>query len=347
MKLNGKSLVEWLQRQRPNAFPGRGSVNYYGQFKQIDEYLNNNVHPHVTAAANAIDGGTLTDHGPEHIKAVIVRASELLAAQGDLTPYEVYLLLVAIHLHDVGNLFGRDTHELNSEDVIKRLGLLMGEHQVEKNAIFQIAQAHGGSIAGDKDKLSDLQSSEAVLGQPVRAQRIAAILRFADELADERSRAAGFLLQMSKINPTSEIYHKYAHSLQSVMVDAKGGAVSLHFDMPVDDACRTFGKGDKQAYLLDEIYERTMKAHRERMYCMRFLRPQVAIERIDVQIKVYGNDYHSELATISYRLEESGYPEGLPGGVLGACSTVRALPYGSPLTGKALHGYLTKDQPAK
>ncbi len=344
MKLNGKTLVEWLAKQPARAFPGRGAVSYYRRFQQIDEYLNNNVHPHVTVSANAIDGGTLTDHGLEHIKTVIIRASELLAAKGDLTAYEVYLLLVAIHLHDVGNLFGRDTHELNSEEVIKRLGLLMGEDQVERNTVFQIAQAHGGSIAGDKDKISRLPPGEPVLGQSVREQMLAAILRFADELADERSRAAGFLLQLSKIHPTSEVYHKYAHSLQSVMVDAKGGAVDLHFDMPIVDACKTFGKGDQQVYLLDEIYERTMKAHRERTYCMRFLRPQISIERIDVEIKVYGHDYNKELAKIPYRLQESGYPEAQLGGVLNACPSLNSLAYGSPLTGQVLHQYLTKDQ---
>ena len=171
---------------------------------------------------------------------------------------------------------------------------------------------------------------------------LAAILRFADELADERSRAAGFLLQLSKIHPTSEVYHKYAHSLHSVMVDAQGGTVDLHFDMPLADACKTFGKGNQQVYLLDEIYERTMKAHRERTYCMRFLRPQISIERIDVEIKVYGNDYNKELAKIPYRLEESGYPEALPGGVLNACPSLSSLAYGSPLTGQALHQYFTR-----
>jgi len=346
MNLRGKTLVEWLAKRPARMFPGRGTVSYYRRFQQIEEYLNNNVHPHVTAGANAIDGGTLTDHGPEHIRTVIIRASELLAAGGDLTPYEAYLLLVAIHLHDVGNLFGRDTHEINSEEVEKHLAgaALMGEDQVERKTIRQIAQAHGGSIAGDKDKISHLPRNEAVLGHPVREQVLAAILRFADELADERSRAAGFLLQLSKIHPSSEIYHKYAHSLQSVMVDAQGGAVDLHFDMPLDDACKTFGKGGQKVYLLDEIYERTMKAHRERTYCMRFLRPQISIERIDVEIRVYENDYNKELAKIPYRLQESGYPETLPGGVLNACPSLGTLAYGNPLTGKALHEYFTKDQ---
>ncbi|MBV9158352.1 MAG: hypothetical protein JO097_18970, partial [Acidobacteriaceae bacterium] len=184
IKLNGKTLPEWLAKQSPTAFPSHGKVSYYGSYKKIEEYLNNNVHPYVNVSANAIDGGTLTDHGPDHIKTVILRACELVSARGDLTPYEVYLLLVAIHLHDVGNIFGRETHELNSEAVIKELGTLLGEHRLEHRVIFEIAQAHGGSIAGDKDKISRLPRSVALLGQDVRQQMLAAILRFADELAD-------------------------------------------------------------------------------------------------------------------------------------------------------------------
>ena len=91
--------------------------------------------------------------------------------------------------------------------------------------------------------------------------------------------------------------------------------------------------------MLDEIYERTLKMHRERSYCMRFLRPEISIDRIDVEIKVYSKDYGRELAKIPYRLEESGYPESSAGGVLSACPSINSLPYGNPLTGQALCQY--------
>ena len=78
MKLKGKTLVEWLARNtRHSSFPGRGTVDYHLRYGRIAEYLNTNVHPYVNISANAIDGGTLTDHGPEHIKTVIARESEL------------------------------------------------------------------------------------------------------------------------------------------------------------------------------------------------------------------------------------------------------------------------------
>jgi hypothetical protein len=344
MKLKGKSLAEWLAKNRKHAsLPGHDAVDYYQRYHGIAEYLNTHVHPFVNISANAVDGGTLTDHGPEHIKTVIARASQLVSSKCELSAYEVYLLLVAIHVHDVGNLFGRESHELNSEEVIHQLGLLMGEDRVERKAIYDIAQAHGGNIAGDKDKISHLPRSEPLLGSQVREQLLAAILRFADELADDRTRASGFLLKVAKVHPTSEIYHRYAQALHSVIVDLAGGTIDLHFDMSLADASTTFGKGTGRLYLLDEIYERTMKMHCERRYCMRFLRPDISIDRIDIEIKVYGDKYNSELARIPYRLEESGYPDASPGGVLQVCqNTLAGLPYGTPLTGKALCDYLKK-----
>lgn len=140
MKLNGKGLVGFLERAqktKKQAFPGNGSTNYYDRFRGIEDYLNAKVHPHVNTSADAIDGGMLTDHGPDHIKTVILRAGKLASNMCDLSPYEVYLLLVAAHFHDVGNLFGRDTHEINTEEVMKKLGLLLGEDTVEQKAIIR------------------------------------------------------------------------------------------------------------------------------------------------------------------------------------------------------------------
>ena len=62
--------------------------------------------------------GFLTDHGPQHIETVISRASDLIRARScDLSSYEVFLLLAAIHLHDVGNIHGRTGHQYTAIDV--------------------------------------------------------------------------------------------------------------------------------------------------------------------------------------------------------------------------------------
>ena len=49
----------------------------------------------------------LNDHGPRHIKTVIKRARDLLKGDAQMTFREVFCLLSAIHLHDLGNFYGR------------------------------------------------------------------------------------------------------------------------------------------------------------------------------------------------------------------------------------------------
>jgi len=182
-----------------------------------------------------------------------------------------------------------NTHEVNSELVMAELGNLLGDDRPEHQAIFSIAEAHGGHVNGNRDKISLLPEREAVLGFPVRERLLAALLRFADELADERGRAAGFLLRLAQIHPAAVIYHKYAHALHSVMVNVEGRCVDLHFEMTREDAGAQFAKGTATLYLLDEIYERTLKMHRERLYCMRFMRQDIAIDRINVVVKIIVN----------------------------------------------------------
>jgi hypothetical protein len=113
--------------------------------------------------------------------------------------------------------------------------------------------------------------------------------------------------------------------------------------MTVDDACQTFGKGPNRVYLLDEIFERTMKMHRERIYCMRFLRPMITIDKINVTVRIYSPEYHyiPELETISYRLEESGYPETL-NTIHSMCPELKSSRYrGGTITGESLSHLLS------
>src|SRR5882724_684690 len=304
------SLVDELANCSLKEFPGEHDHNT--QFQNLQNHLNKYYHPGVTAAAAIADGtGFLTDHGPEHIKTVIKRASEVLkvSSGNSLSGYEKYILLVAAHVHDLGNYFGRESHEMNAEKVMAELGSVLGDEMPEKRAIFEVAQAHGGKIGSDKDKIGYLPRTRDVLGKDVHPRFLAALLRFADELADERSRALRYMIDSGKIPKSSEVFHKYAYALHSVMVTAE--AVRLEFELSEPDVSHKFGKGDGEVFLLDEIYERTMKMHRERMYCMRFLRRDISIDRIEVLIRIYAPGFSllKERASISYTLQETGYPD--------------------------------------
>jgi len=336
---NQDTLAGWLegQKDRLHVFPG-GS-DYWVRYRSIADWLAENVHADLNRAALCIDGEYLTDHGQKHIEKVIDRASKLaMTEQCQMTPYETYLLLVAIQLHDVGNIFGRLHHEEKIAEIVAQMGSLCGEDNVEKRWFMMIAQAHGGEINGDRDKIGRLPRNEAILGLPVRIQFLAAILRFADELAEDRTRAARFSLNTGIVPKENEAYHKYAQYLHSVMVDPDNREIGMSFYVPVNDVRKKFGKGrGGDVYLLDEIFGRTVKTHVERMYCSRFLRPQIEIDTINVKIEICAQKFSEVLETIDYKLVERGYPENPPGGVHALCPELNEWKTIGRLDGDSLH----------
>jgi hypothetical protein len=339
MILPAQNLDAWLKRQDKTCFPGAGKIDYFRRYEGAAEWLNLNIHPHVEKSFLLQEGGFLTDHGPEHVKTVIRRASELLEdPQDKLTPYEAYLLLMAIHFHDVGNIYGRKGHESKLAEITTEMGKLLGEDSAEIRAAQMIGRAHGGTINGDKDTISRLPNTEAVLGERVHMQRLAALLRFADELSDDKDRAARVLLKLRRIPKGSEVFHAYASKLHSVIVEPSRRTVELHFALDRDSAVRRFGKSATSAYLLNEIYQRTVKTHIERIYCKRFMDEVARVESVAVTVKVFLKKEHlGPVEEIKFRLEERGYPCANPPSIKTLCPDLR-------WTGAKLKQYLTRSK---
>lgn len=345
MDLKDKTLEEWLKKQKKSKFPLEGKIDYYCRYKNLIDYLNTYIHPHVTPFASIIDGGYYTDHGPDHIKKVIRKASDLVNYKGlELTPYEVYFLLVAIHFHDVGHIKGgRYHHEMNARQVMHDVGDILGTDGTEKTHICQIAEAHGGSIDGDKDKLrTPLEKEDSSLHQDIRPLLLAAILRFADELSDDRERSARFLMDQHVLPPSSEIFHRYAYALHTVKIDHMGNTVEMYFDLNKENVSRKYGKYDGEIFLLDEIYKRTLKTYSECKYCMRFIPLEININSIKVKIRFIDENWENFRNPISYRLTETGYPDSSKMDIFSMCPNELKI-NGDNLTGDKLKELVEKN----
>lgn len=256
----------------------------------------------------------LNDHGPRHIDTVIERASQMLNTSNDiLSPREVFCLLSAIQLHDIGNFYGRIGHEKKIMDIVGTHGAtLVGSDHIERRHILHIAQAHGGKVedTGNKDTISVLKNETPVLNDIIRLRLIAAIVRFADELADDRFRADIELLKQKKLPKSSEVYHAYSACLNSVIINHNNKTIELHFDIDKEYLKEKFGKDNGEIYLIDEIYSRVLKMHQERIYCSRFWTPYIALENILVIMNFYSDDIHEVVhPEITFTLSEKGYPE--------------------------------------
>lgn len=267
------------------------------------------IHASVVSGAATHDGGLLTDHGPNHIARVGEVASDLLGQiDDDLSPYEAFLLLVSIQIHDIANILGRENHEKRIGEVWREVFGELGYDALDKSLAIRIASAHGGKYEGGKATLRGVDPTADWKGHSVRPQMIAAILKLSDELAEEIDRGSRELLHFGSLPRESQIYHVYSLGLHTTRVEASTGSIRLSFAAAEKYFRDELGKGASSTYLLDEIYARSLKTWSECVYCSRFI-PSLQISTVNVDVEIFSNDMINRLERIKYRLEDSGYPE--------------------------------------
>lgn len=263
----------------------------------------------------------LNKHGKSHIVDVQKRACDLLKRFRNcrMSFYELYILMCAIVIHDIGNIHGRTGHE---DDIEKILSTEKYFHLIpdanERRTICRIAKTHSGLYEGSQDTISVLRETASLNNFVIRERLLAAILRFSDELADDYTRAEDDAINSGIINGASLIYHKYSEALHTVRIakhktdedidETEVYEVRLNYSFDSNLAQEKFDKMGNEVYLIDEIYNRTIKMERERRYCMRFMRMYIPLERIYVNVEI--NDKNNSLRTypVKYVLEEKGYP---------------------------------------
>jgi hypothetical protein len=161
----------------------------------VDRKLNADVLPYITVGSVAADGaGHLTMHDREHVERVRQVAADLIAESEtlDLSPFELTLLLIAVYLHDLGNVIGRAGHERNINQVLKAANSMPPVDTVEYAVAKRIAGVHGGAINGSKDTISTIAEREPVSGRIVRSRLLAAILRLATSLPTTSPAPTGY-----------------------------------------------------------------------------------------------------------------------------------------------------------
>ncbi len=307
-----------------SKFP-RQVVDYATLYKGLLNHLRANIYKDIDAglAANSATPGFYTAHNAEHFDEVVHYAGSLLGIEKGnkkvaLEPYELYILLVAIRIHDAGNIHGREDHEKKCFSVLRNCGAASGDDDSEKKVIALIAQAHGGkTTTGSKDTISELTESEPLGKHFIRPRLIASIVRFADEICESRGRAANYLLAHGSIPKHSEVFHRYAAAISSCAVSHKDRRLTLKYKVKIDDishpwGCATTGK-KTETYLIDEILERLEKMDKERRYCNRFSREIYTIDSIRATIEIINKNFDIIQSIAVPELCDSGYPDEKPG----------------------------------
>lgn len=224
---------------------------------------------------------TLTDHGPNHINNVLCNAEKLLGFDVDkLSGIELYCLIMAIIFHDAGNVFNRDDHQ-NKIAQIYEYARPAPRNLQEKNLILRAVSAHCGEGAeGSKDTLKDLDEDTNLHGNHVSLRKIAAILRFADELAEGPQRTSKFIEMIGGYPDRSKVYHQYA-DITDISIDRRLSRIALTYHISLDDNGNQI-KENELLNLLSFVYKRIIKLNEERLYARYYCDLLSIFQRISV-----------------------------------------------------------------
>lgn len=300
-----------------NQFP-HTNVNYVENYKYIEEYMNASCHGDVTLGAAASGSGLLTDHGPDHVKMVIEHAGNLIGDMSyrSLNGYEIYLLMLAAHFHDVGNALGREEHEKRIDEIICALGPNFPLDTPERLIVSNIATAHGGYApdpSRGKDTLFYVDTFQNCNGIAIRPALLASILRFADELADDNTRANRFLGTIDAIPDANKIYHAYSSALSPISFN--GNVIEFRFFIPFKDTQKKIPE-HAGAFLYDEIMNRLKKCLKELEYCRKYAEGFIRITTLRVEINIMDPVIaHRPKKKTCFTLRLSGYPQSLQGSI--------------------------------
>ena len=255
----------------------------------------------------------LTDHGPRHIQHVLENVSKLLEGDPDyFSPIEHYILGLSVLFHDVGNLHGRKDHSKRIARFYDHVRKAPRFAQ-EKALVVRISQAHTGqALNGSRNTLADVPEVWQLDGEPVKTREIAAIVRFADELAEGRQRTSEYLRKHGLYEAGSAPYHDYS-SATDITIDRQNERIAITYQFSFS----TRGDLEEELSRLKEFLKfagrRLAKMDVERRYA-RFHcpKPLIAFRRISacLDIQVDGEFVQPPLeATISDEVSLDDPPE--------------------------------------
>lgn len=231
----------------------------------------------------------LSDHGENHIMAVLDKAYELLVNRkydsitGELTEEKIrivdsiqlYFICVIILFHDVGNLIAeREKH--NEQEVIREIYdyVRNGEKEFEYERILvpEVASKHSGVAAdGSMDTIAELGIETPYLfSKKIFSKKCASVLRFADELEEDFHRTSIFMNKYYnypyKID--SRIYHKYAE-ITKRNIDRESERICLSYTFHVEAVNGSISKEAESDFqeLFNYAIKRMLKVEAERKYC--------------------------------------------------------------------------------
>lgn len=252
----------------------------------------------------------LSDHGENHIMNVLDNVFELLVHRkyDSITKklisedievpqaIQLYFICVLVLFHDVGNLIA-DRTKHHEEDVIREVydyvRKFEKEFEDEQLLIPKVASKHSGTASdGSKDTIGELGVYPAHLFDAIiHTKKCAALLRFADELAEGPHRTSIFMNKHYNYpyEENSDIYHKYAE-ITKINIDREHERICVryNFDLIIKDGRIEEKHNSDFIKLFGFTIQRMLKLEAERKYCRYYCDWLSPFKRTHVTFNYFG-----------------------------------------------------------
>ena len=263
------------------------------RYKAMKDYLEFNYYRWVQANCPFF-----TDHGEQHIKAVIQAASLLLRPyllspkkQG-LKSMDIFLILSAIIWHDAAMVLGRSRHADNISKLTDEISALGFADPTVRRLVIDIARAHRGRTGLNlPHSEEDITTKE--MPDTVYPRALAAIVRFADEISENRSRIS--LLLLDQIPEDKKIYWHYAASIVASRPEPERERVVVTVELELDSVIRRFqcdpdfpdrADDSGRLTLLEYVLCRLEKMNNELIYCRTHLSKFTTLQEIEARLTI-------------------------------------------------------------
>lgn len=234
----------------------------------------------------SFEGGN--DHGPQHIERVLEHLDSLLGpgpvSARTLNAYELYLAMMAILYHDLGNLRARKGHA----DISKLF--LEEEHNdyifdVHDRAIIAAAVVSHGSSKDIGQETKAFVERERVGRYSVRPRVIAALVRLADELDEDYRRADPDVARQLNIPESSKFYWEFCQRISGIEAHHSDRHITYHVQFREEDAGRLSLIDDAYRPFVTAFAEKLAKTNGERVKVNQYLPDTLRYYQIDVVLK--------------------------------------------------------------
>lgn len=228
------------------------------------------------------------DHGPQHIVRVLEHLDSLLGpspvSARTLNAYELYLAMMAVLYHDLGNLRARKGHADISKLFLEeeRNDYVFDAHD---RAIIAAAVVSHGSSKDIGQETKAFVEKERVGSYSVRPRVIAALVRLADELDEDYRRADPDVARQLDIPESSKFYWEFCQRISGVEAHHSDRHITYHVQFAERDVGRLSLIDDAYRPFVAAFAEKLAKTNGERVKVNQYLPDALRYFQIDVVLK--------------------------------------------------------------